>query len=266
MSAERPGALRLAATYLRVNALNELQYRANLALQIVQSVISLGTGLVVLALVFGRTNELRGWTRPELLAVLGVFTLLGGLIRAIVQPNMDQLLTDVRQGTLDYALTRPADAQLLASIRRVAIWQLVDVVAGLVVLAVALVQLGHSLGIGSAVAFVAMLALSMVLVYSFWLIITAGAFWFVRMDEIHELFDGVYRAGAYPVTIYPRWLRWGLTFLVPVGLAVTVPAQALTDRLRWPTVLLAVIVAVGAAALARFVWMRGLRRYSGASS
>ena len=266
MSAERPGALRLAATYLRVNALNELQYRANLAVQLVQSVISLGTGLVVLALVFSRTTELRGWTRPELLAVLGVFTLLGGLIRAVVQPNMDQLLIDVRQGTLDYALTRPADAQLLASVRRVAIWQLVDVVAGLVVLSVALVQLGRSLGVAEAAAFVATLVLAMVLVYSFWMIMTAGAFWFVRIDEIRELFDGVYRAGAYPVTIYPRWLRWSLTFIVPVGLAVTVPAQALTHRLTAATVALAAAVAVGAAALARFIWLRGLRRYSSASS
>ena len=133
-------------------------------------------------------------------------------------------------------------------------------------LGVALVQLGRSLGVVQAVAFVAMLVLAMVLVYSFWMIMTAGAFWFVRMDEIRELFDGVYRAGAYPVTIYPRWLRWSLTFIVPVGLAVTVPAQALTHRLTARDAALAMAVSVAAVALARFVWLRGLRRYSSASS
>ena len=41
--------------FFRVGALNELQYRANFALQILQSVIALGTGLAVLALVFSQT-------------------------------------------------------------------------------------------------------------------------------------------------------------------------------------------------------------------
>ncbi len=266
MSATRPGPARLALVHWRVNALNELQYRANLAVQLAQSVISLGTGLVVLSLVFGRTDSLRGWTRPELLVVLGIFTTMGGLIRGFVQPNMDLLLEEVQRGTLDHALMRPADAQLLVSVRRIALWQLVDVVLGLAVLAVALVQLGGVLGVGDALAFAGMLTLGTLLVYSFWVILTSGAFWFVRMGEIHELFDGVFRAGSYPVTVYPRWLRWSLTFLVPVGFAVTVPAEALTGRLTWSTAGLAVAVTAGALALSRAVWRAGLRRYGSASS
>ncbi len=38
----------------RVGALNELQYRANLLIQLVESAITLATGLVVLALVFNQ--------------------------------------------------------------------------------------------------------------------------------------------------------------------------------------------------------------------
>ena len=38
--------------------------------------------------VFGRTDELAGWTRPQLLVVMGVFTIVGGVIRFVIQPNM----------------------------------------------------------------------------------------------------------------------------------------------------------------------------------
>ena len=31
------------------------------------------------------------------------------------------------------------------------------------------------------------------------------AFWIVRMDEIHELWHGIYDTGRWPVTIYPGW-------------------------------------------------------------
>ena len=91
--------------FFRVGAMNELQYRVNFFIQLIQSLIELGIGLIGLALVFGHTTTLAGWTRPELLAVMGVYTLMGGLINATIQPNMLQLLNDVQQGTLDYILT-----------------------------------------------------------------------------------------------------------------------------------------------------------------
>ena len=54
--------------FLRVNALNELQYRANLVVQVFQSGIALFTGLAVIGLVFGHTDNLNGWTQAELYA------------------------------------------------------------------------------------------------------------------------------------------------------------------------------------------------------
>jgi ABC-2 type transport system permease protein len=54
--------------------------------------------------------------------------------------------------------------------------------------------------------------------------------------------------------------------LIPVALATTVPAEALTGRIRPAALLMAVAVAGGLLAISRVVWLRGLRRYSGASS
>jgi ABC-2 type transport system permease protein len=57
-----------------------------------------------------------------------------------------------------------------------------------------------------------------------------------------------------------------MTYLVPIGFAVTVPAQALTSRLHWPTVLIALGFAVALSVFTRWFWRFGLRRYSGASA
>ncbi len=72
-------------------------------------------------------------------------------------------------------------------------------------------------------------------------------------------FQGLYAARRWPVTIYLDWLRIGLTFLVPVAFAVTVPAEALT-------LLGALGLAVLLMALVRFVWRLSVRSYSGASA
>ena len=258
--------IRLFGLYARIGALNELQYRANLAIQLFQSAIALGTGLAVLALVFNQTDELAGWSQPELLAVMGVHVLMGGIIGTFIQPNMVRLMEDIRQGTLDFVLTKPEDAQVLITVREVRFWQAVDIVVGAVVLVVAVALLGAAIGFAQAAAFAAALLLGAVMIYCFWLILTIGAFWIVRMDQLVEMFEGVYQAGRWPVTVYPGWLRISLTFLVPIAFAVTVPAEAVTGRLTVETLALAAGFAVLLLVVTRLFWRVGLRRYGGASA
>jgi ABC-2 type transport system permease protein len=257
---------RLAWAYFRVGALNELQYRVNFFVQLGESLLALITGLVGLALVFNHTQELGGWSRQELLAVMGVHILVGGLIKTTIQPNMERLMGDVQQGTLDFTLTKPADSQVLVSVREVRIWQTVDIVMGLIVLVVAVLQVQARIGAWEALAFAAALLMGGLMIYCFWLMLTTGAFWLIRMDQIVELFQGVYQAGRWPVGIYPGWLRTGLTFLVPIAFAVTVPAEALTGRLTSQTMLGAAALTVFLLLLARWVWFTGLRNYTGASA
>jgi ABC-2 type transport system permease protein len=256
----------LAWTFLRIGIANEMQYRVNFFIQLLQSFIALGTGLVGLALVFSHTNELGGWSRPELLAVMGVHILMGGFIQAAIQPNMQRLMEEIQQGTLDFALTKPADGQLLISVREFRFWNLVDVLLGLGVLGTAIYQLHSQVGLWQALSFAAALLMGGSMIYCFWLMLTSTAFWVVRVDEMVNLFQGVYAAGRWPVGIYPQWLQASLTFLVPVAFAVTVPAEALTGRLTPLTLLGAFGLTIGLLALARLVWNLGVRNYSGASA
>jgi ABC-2 type transport system permease protein len=257
---------RIAWLYFRVGVMSELQYRVNFFIQLFQSLIALATGLIVLALVFSHTTELNGWSQAQLLAVLGVQILMGGIIQAFIQPNMTRLMEEVRLGKLDYALTKPEDAQVLVSVREVRIWQAADVLTGLVVIGVAVAKLEGGVGVLDALAFVVALGLGGVMIYCFWLAITTGAFWLVRMDQVVELFQGVYQTGRWPVSVYPIWLRLGLTFLVPIAFAVTVPAQAVTSRLTGMALLGELGFAVLLFSATRWFWVVGLRRYSGASA
>jgi len=258
--------LYLALNYLRVGIQNEMQYRVNFFIQLGQSIISLATGLVGLWLVFSHTTELNGWTQPELLVVMGIFILMGGVINSTIQPNMTRLLEEIQMGTLDFALTKPVDAQTLISIREFRLWSLTDVIVGIVVLSYGVYYYQGQVGILQSLLFILTLMLGSILIYCFWLIITSTAFWFIRVDEIVNLFQGVYAAGRWPVSIYPRWLQVGLTFIIPVAFAVTIPAEALTSRLS-PLILAGTFgLTVFFIILARLIWRFGLKNYSGASA
>ena len=257
---------RLLWTYLRIGVMNELQYRVNFFVQLFQSLLAVGTGLIALALVFQYTETLGGWSRSELLAVMGVHILVGGIIKTFIQPNMERLMREVQEGTLDYALTKPEDSQLMVSVRETRIWQLTDVLTGAGVLGTALLGLREAVGLREALAFGAALLLGGAMIYCFWLMLTTTAFWFLRVWNLLHIFESTYQAGRWPVGLYPDALRLGLTFLVPVAFAVTVPAEALTGRLTAATLPAAVGLAALLAVVSRWFWRFGLRRYSGASA
>jgi ABC-2 type transport system permease protein len=224
--------LRLIYVYFRVSVLNETAYRVNFFIQLFQSLLELGTALAGLAVIFSYTRTLGGWRPDEMLALVGVYFLVGGLISLVIQPGMSALIDSVRDGTLDFTLTKPEDAQLLVSIQRVAVWSLLDLLMGAGVLVTALIRLGQAVGIGEAAAFIGMLLAGGVIVYSFWLILASLSFWLVRVENLLEIFQSVYQAGRLAAS----------TLLGAFGLAL----------------LLSVI--------ARLVWRLGLRRYSGASA
>lgn len=259
-------ALGLFWLSLRVGAMNALQYRADFFIQLVQSTIGLGTALAGVAIVFGQTDQLGGWRRDELVALIGVFLMVGGLVGVVIRPSMERLMEGVRLGTLDFTLTKPLDAQLLVSVRQVDIWRLMDVVLGAAILVFAVAELGGRIGPLAAAAFAVMLLSGLAIIYSFLLVLSTLAFWLVRVENILVIFASMYEAGRWPVGIYPAWLRVALTLLVPVAFAVTIPVESLIGRLEPTTLAGTILLAVGFLIASRWFWRLGLSRYTGASA
>jgi ABC-2 type transport system permease protein len=219
-----------------------------------------------MAIIFSFTNSLGGWSPAEILALVGVYIMIGGIIRFTIQPGMEHLIESVRDGTFDFTLTKPEDAQLITGISRFGIWEIINIGLGFVLLVIALVRLGGSIGGLQAVEFLAMLLTGSVIIYSFFLILATLAFWLVRVENILTIFQSMYEAGRWPVSLYPPWLRYGLTFVIPVAFATTVPVEALTNRLNWLTLLVAFVLAAVLSIVSRAFWKLGLKHYSGTSA
>jgi ABC-2 type transport system permease protein len=258
--------LRLFRAFFQIGLIGEAAYRVNFFLQLFQSLVELGTALAGLAVIFSHTETLGDWRPDEVLALVGVYFLVGGMIGLVIQPAMEELIESVHAGTLDFTLLKPEDAQLLVSIRQMDIWRALDFLLGAGVLLAALIRLGGYIGAPQAAAFGIALLAGGVILYSFWLMLATLAFWFVRVENILVIFQSMYEAGRWPISLYPGWLRFAMTFIVPVAFAVTVPAEALTGRLDAPAVIGAAALAAALFAASRIFWKIGLRHYSGASA
>lgn len=260
--------LRLVRQFARASAQNELAYRANFWLSLFHSLLNLVTGVLGVLVIFGQIETIRGWDLPSTLALLGVYLTLSALRGLFIGPSLEALAGidgEIWNGQFDFTLLRPVNAQFLASVRHWRPFALVDLALGLGVLAVAVAQLGQSLTLLRLATFLLTLLIGVAILYAILLAFSALTLWNPGF-LFTWVFDGLFSMARYPVGLYPGWLRLVLTWIVPVGLMTTVPAQTLTGTLPGLTLVAALLAALALLAASSLLFRLGLRRYASASS
>ncbi|MGB5973933.1 MAG: ABC transporter permease [Nodosilinea sp.] len=259
------------ARYLRVLRLfwgtaiaAELEYRLNFIVTALISLGSLAGSLFGLFLFYRTGYQFEGWSWEAALLVLGLFTVLQGFSAMVLIPNLNKIVTQVQEGTLDFVLLKPISSQFWLSTRIISPWGLPDVVFGLATIGYG----GSRLGLGWADYGLALLPLAFgaATLYSLWFMLGATSIWFVKIYNVTEVLRGLLEAGRFPIAAYPVAYRVFFTFVVPVAFLTTVPAQAMLGQGgHWWWVASAVL-AVGLLFVANRFWRFALRFYTSASS
>lgn len=258
--------LRLLALFLKSSLLMELEYRANFVAQAVLGVFSAAITLVSVSVLYLHTDALGGWSYDQALVIVALFTLIDGLIEVILQPNINKIIQMVREGTMDFVLTKPVNSQFIATLRHAQYSGLASVASGVVILILAMRRLGYAPDAAALAAFALMLGAAVVIVYSIWLVMAALSFWFVRIDNLTVLFRTLYDTARFPVGVFPALARFVLTFLLPVAFMTTVPADAFLGRADAGVMAAGVILAAALFAFSAWFWRRAVLSYSSASS
>ena len=211
------------------------------------------------------THDEHEANRRAMLVLLGCFYLVQGFGELVLQPSFEKFMEHVRLGTLDFALLKPASAQFLVTVRNFQVVQLAQMGLGAIVVVVGLSRI-PSIGLAEAIGFPIALLCGFGLIYALLLALSTFAFWFVRIDNLMAIYWSFLDAGRFPVDIYPGWLRVTLSSAVPIGVAVTVPAQAISGRLDLMGLAALVVGSAAAFAISSWFWRVGLRSYTGASA
>ncbi|HSY21389.1 MAG TPA: ABC-2 family transporter protein [Polyangiaceae bacterium] len=256
--------LRLFGTQLRASILLGLQYRADFLLDGFVEVFWTATTLVPLLVVFGVRKTVAGWSFPESLMVMGWFTFLQGVLEGAINPSLVSVVEHVRKGTLDFVLMKPADAQFLVSTARFAVWRAINMVTAIGIFAWGFRLLGRGPSPFALALAVVSLVSAVAVLYSLWIVTVSAAFYVVRIDNLSYFFNAIFDAARWPVSIFRGFARFVFTFVVPLGIMTTYPAQALLGTLRMPTVLASLGAAAAALVLSRAVWTASIARYTSA--
>ncbi len=258
--------LKILAIYYRAALLTQMEYRANFGSSFVLSLVWPLWVFSLLSVLFYHSPSLGGWSFDEAILVIGLYDIFIGLQETILAPNITQVTEHIQKGTLDFVLLKPANGQILATITACNLMRLSDVIIGFGLIGYGLFRMGHVPTLMQVGTFAVMIPAGMVTVYSIWLLLTTMAFWFVRVENFGEVFYAFYETGRFPISIYNRWLRLVLTYIVPVAFLTTFPAATLLGKLPLYFVFGSVAIAgILFYASSRF-WNYAIRFYSSASS
>lgn len=242
----------------------ELEYRLNFVIAALSSLGGLAGSLFGLSLFYRSGYQFQGWSWEEALIVLGAFTLLQGFSATFLAPNLNKIVRQVQEGTLDFVLLKPISSQFWLSTRTLSPWGIPDLFFGLMMIGYA----GSRLDIEPIAYVLAIppLVFGFLSLYSLWFMLGATSIWFVKIYNVTEVLRGLLEAGRFPVVAYPVAYRVFLTFVIPVAFLTTVPAQALLGRVEWGWMLGAVVLAIALLQISRWFWRFALRFYTSASS
>ena len=242
----------------------ELEYRLNFLIATFTSIANLAGSIFGLFLFYRTGYTFPGWNWSEATIVLGLFTLLQGFAATFLVPNLNRIVEQVEQGTLDFVLLKPISSQFWLSTRTVSPWGLPDLFFGIILI----VYAGNQLGLKSIDYLASLIPLSFgfIILYSLWFILGATSIWFVKVYNVTEVLRGLLEAGRYPMAAYPAVYRLFFTFVVPVAFLTTVPADVMLGRSEFIWLFGAGILAVILLIFSGLFWQFALRFYTSASS
>ena len=268
--------LSVFATIARNSLVRDMTFRSNFLIECGTSVAWMTINLCFYLLLYQFADEIgrgSGWSRYPFFVFLATGMFVNGLMQTFVMGNIDQFSELIRTGKLDFALLKPIDAQFLISFQRVQWSSLSMFIFGTVLLVYSLNRLNHVPGPIEILLYPFYILCGVAILYSVMICLAATSVWMGRNQTLYDLWFYITNFSRYPLEIYEGRLglplRWGLSFFVPILLAINVPARFMAKPLQKGEMGLACFAAVAAAGsllLSRWVFGRSLIAYRSASS
>jgi ABC-2 type transport system permease protein len=263
-------------TYRRLIGLQirgQLQYRVGFILEVIATTVIMFTIFGAVALVFQRFNHLSGWTLGEVAFLWGMVEFAFGTMDLIFSGfdpgNFGQR---VRRGSFDQILLRPVNITLQVLGSEFVVRRLGRILEGALILwlALNLVDIDWTL---MKVIYLPFVIAGQVCFFGGLFIVGATiTFWTVESIEAINIFTyGGSEMIAYPMHIYPDWLRRFFTYLIPAGLLNYYPALFFFDKpdpfnLPFFVPFLAPVAGLGTLLAALLFWRFGVQYYQSTGS
>lgn len=247
--------LRVCFLSIKYNIMREMVNKVTFLTNVVFMVLNDASILVQWFILFRLRDDVGGYSLREVLMLWGLVAASFGLsnilfARVLSLPNL------IINGKLDAWLVQPKNVLLGVLTSETRISAIGDLLYGVILVCVC------RPGVGGFFLFLLFTVTGAFAFTAFALLLGSLSFWFVRMDILqNQMLMGMINFGTYPDGIFQGAARILLYVLIPVGMALWLPAHVMVRfDVKMLLAVLGYVFLLSAAAVA--VFYRGLRRYA----
>lgn len=252
--------------FFKQNAKTMLEYKTDFVIGIVSTFINQFYGIFFVWVIFENIKQIHGWTFYEITFVYGLLTMAKGL-DMIFFDNLNSLgLEYVREGTFDIFMIRPISPlfQLVASyMQQDGIGLLL---LGGIVIAKSLAELKITLGFFDIIMLIIFVISGAAIISAINLITSTTGFKTINSYIITSSINSFQDFALYPVLIYPKFISFFLTWIIPYAFVSFYPADYFLHKGYYNYAAVTPVVAVILWVIALKIWRFGLRHYESTGS
>lgn len=253
---------------LRNSVIREMSFKANFLLWMAVELLWFFGQIVFIEVIFGYTESIGGWTKWEMVLLIGTHQVIAQIYQAFFYINLANIPELVRTGKMDFLLMLPVDAQFAVSVKQFGLDSLVNMLVGIAFVLTAIWKLGVSISAAQVALYLACIACGVAVHYAVMLGLASCSFWIVRADGLIHGYYNLFNLGRYPDVIYRGAFKFLFTWVLPIVLVSNVPARVLArfGETPGPAMGQLALVTAGLLIVTRFLWQAAVRRYGSASS
>ena len=264
---------RVFGTFFSNALVRELTFRSNFLITLVTRGFWFAVQVLLFDLIYQKVEFINDWSREEYFLFMATGMLVNAVVEAFFMPNCAQFSELIRTGGLDFVLLKPIDTQFLVSFEKMDLAQMTQVLLSGALLGYALVQLGRPISLLQVGLFLLLVAAAVTFFYSLMIALASSSIFLGRNQSLLDFWFYVTVFARYPGSIYSgspsgELIRFAFSYVLPILLAVTVPARIIGGMVIDPGWLTAFTLLAGLGSLlaSRAVFRWSLRYYRSASS
>jgi ABC-2 type transport system permease protein len=242
-----------------------MEFRVNFLAKLLQNVTWTGFFILILLVVYSKTDSVGGWNRGAGFLLAGTIFLLDHVMRGFFW-SVIEIPESIRQGSLDFVLTKPVDSQFWVSTRKFDIAQIGAILVAFGVIVYGTITAGFHPNFIDIVGFLLLMSSSILIFYSLNFMTMTLAIYWVRVDNLWVLSDTAMGMCRFPIDIYGTWVQKIFTYAVPIAFLAHFPASQLKSGAQPMVIVGGVLWSIAMFIVARWFWQRSLLSYGSASS
>ncbi|HSW97196.1 MAG TPA: ABC-2 family transporter protein [Candidatus Saccharimonadales bacterium] len=250
---------------LAANAIQtSLSSRFNAFILVFGKLLRFGLFFFFLTIIGSKTKLIAGYSLHQIIFFFLTYQLIDTLPQMFLR-EVYKFRSYVVKGDFDYFLVKPFPPLFRALFGGPDILDIPIAIISLIAILWTAQQLG-TLSFMHISLYILLLMNALLIAVAFHILVISMGVITTEVDNAIMLYRDITQMGRIPVDVYQEPLRGLLTFVVPVGIMMTIPAKAMMGLLSPLLTIISFALAVIVFYLSIKIWQRAIREYSSASS